>query len=279
MLNVRVVGPGRAGRSFAAALSRRGATVVGVLGRGDDCRDAARGVDVLVLATPDDVVAAVAAAVAPDPAAAVVHLSGSLGLDVLAPHPRRGSLHPLVPLPDAEVGCRRLLAGPAFAIDGDPVAEALARLLGGHPRHVAPDDRAAYHAAACMAANHLVGLMGQVDRVAAGIGLSVADFVGLARAALEDVARLGPATALTGPAARGDEATLARHRAVLAPEERLAYDAGVALVRRLAAGAPVATGIHPAPLPSGDPAMCPCPDQPVGVAVGAGRATEAPACA
>lgn len=274
MLNVRVVGPGRAGRSLAAALRRRGAAVVGVLGRGDDCRDAARGVDVLVLATPDDVVATVAAAVAPSDGAVVMHLSGSLGLDVLAPHPRRASLHPLVPLPDPGTGCRRLLSGPAFAVDGDPAAEAVVRLLGGRPRRVAPDDRAAYHAAACMAANHLVGLLGQVDRVASGIGLSVTDFVDLARAALDDVARLGPAAALTGPAARGDEATLARHRAVLAPDERPAYDAGVALARRLAVGRPTPSGAGQAAAAAADHPV------PAGAAatVGAGSGTEARAC-
>lgn len=220
---------------MAAALASRGVSVLGVLGRHDDLRPAAQGVDALVIAVPDDAVATVSGAVAPDDGAVVLHLSGSLGLDVLAPHPRRASLHPLVPMPDADTGCRRLLAGPAFAVDGDPLAGDLARLLGGRARRVAPDDRAAYHAAACMAANHLVALLGQVERVAAGVGLSVDDFVDLARASLDDVARLGPTAALTGPAARGDEATLARHRAALAPSERPAYDAGVDLARRLAA--------------------------------------------
>ncbi len=56
----------------------------------------------------------------------------------------------------------------------------------------------------------------------------------LSRAAVDDVARLGPAAALTGPAARGDWATLERHRRALAPEERPGYNAGVALANRLA---------------------------------------------
>ena len=47
------------------------------------------------------------------------------------------------------------------------------------------------------------------------------------------MATLGPARALTGPAARGDEATLERHRAALDPSERTAYDAMVDLARRL----------------------------------------------
>ena len=97
----------------------------------------------------------------------VVHLSGSLGLDVLAPHPRRAALHPLVPLPDPEVGAGRLAAGVTFAVAGDPVAGRDGRALGGRPVAVADADRAAYHAAACIAANHVVALLGQVERVAA----------------------------------------------------------------------------------------------------------------
>lgn len=233
-VRVRVIGPGRAGSSLAAALAVRGAEVVDVLGRRDDQRHAADGVDVLVVATPDDHVAEVAAAVEPRPDTVVVHLSGSLGLDVLAPHPRRGSLHPLVPLPDPTVGRDRLLAGPPCAVDGDPLVGAVARLLGARVRAVPADRRTAYHAAACIAANHIVALFGQVERVAAAAGLPVGDFVALARAALDDVERLGPAAALTGPAARGDRATVARHRTVLDPADRVAYDACVALARRLA---------------------------------------------
>lgn len=238
MFNVRVIGPGRAGSAMAAALAQRGVAVVGVLGRGDDPRAAADGVDALIIATPDDAVAGVARAVEPREGTVVLHLSGSLGLDVLVPHPRRASLHPLVPMPDPETGRCRLLAGPVCAVDGDPLAGVLVELLGGRARRVAPDDRAAYHAAACMAANHLVALLGQVERVAAGVGLSVGDFVDLARASLEDVARVGPAAALTGPAARGDDATVARHRAALAPAEVPAYDACADLARRLATTVP-----------------------------------------
>ena len=88
-----------------------------------------------------------------------------------------------------------------------------------------------------------MAVLGQVERVAAAAGLGVDAFLPLAATALQDVADLGPAAALTGPAARGDEATLARHRAALAPEEVPGYDAGVALVRRLVqtGGSPVAT--------------------------------------
>ena len=108
MHSIRIIGPGRAGTSLAAALSARGWEFAGFRGRHDDLSGAARGVDVLVIATPDDAIAEVAAAVAPVEGTTVVHLSGSLGLDALAPHPVRAAVHPLVPLPNGEVGAARL---------------------------------------------------------------------------------------------------------------------------------------------------------------------------
>lgn len=234
MKSVRFIGPGRAGLSLARALSDAGYHVLDIYGRDDDQRDAAVGVDVLVIATPDDEVAAVAAGIRPDRRCVVLHLAASLGLDVLGPHARRASLHPLVPLPNPSVGARRLAGGISFAVAGDPVATELALALGGRPFSVDDADRAAYHAAACVAANHVVALLGQVERIAGSVGLDVEVFLDLTRAAIDDVARLGPAAALTGPAARGDWATLERHRRALPDDERGGYNAGVALANRLA---------------------------------------------
>ncbi|HVX23065.1 MAG TPA: DUF2520 domain-containing protein [Acidimicrobiales bacterium] len=247
MPTVRFVGPGRAGRSLSAALAAAGWRVVGFVGRHDDVSTAADGVDVLVLATPDDAVAAVAAAVRPRPDTVVLHLSGSLGLDVLAPHRRRAALHPLVPLPNPHDGARRLAAGATFAVAGDPVARRMAEALGGRVVEVADADRAAYHAAAAIAANHVVALLGQVERVAATAGLPLDAFLDLTRAAVDDVARLGPRRALTGPAARGDWATLARHLDALPPEERAGYNAGVGLALQLAIDGPTPADLAAAP--------------------------------
>jgi predicted short-subunit dehydrogenase-like oxidoreductase (DUF2520 family) len=237
MLNFRIVGPGRAGTSLAAALGRRGWDFAGFLGRQDDLTEAARGVDVLVLATPDDVIAEVAAAVAPRPGTTVVHLSGSLGLEALAPHPLRAAVHPLVPLPNGEVGAARLASGVTFAVAGAPVAQTMVEALGGRVVEVSDGDRAAYHAAACIAANHVVALLGQVERVAASVGLDLDSFLPLTRAAVDDVATLGAASALTGPARRGDWATLSRHLDALPEGERPGYQAGAALATKLAGAA------------------------------------------
>jgi predicted short-subunit dehydrogenase-like oxidoreductase (DUF2520 family) len=238
MHSIRIIGPGRAGTSLAAALSARGWAFCGFAGRGDDLSGAADGVDVLVIATPDDAIAEVAAAVEPVAGTTVAHLSGSLGLDALTPHPLRAALHPLVPLPNGEVGAARLCSGVTFAVAGAPAAREIAEGLGGRVVEVADGDRAAYHAAACIAANHVVALLGQVERVAATVGLDLESFLPLARAAVEDVAALGAGAALTGPARRGDWATLSRHLDALPEGERAGYQAGAALATRLAQATP-----------------------------------------
>jgi len=252
--SLRVIGPGRAGLSLARALSSVGYPLVDVLGHDDSLAHAAHGVDVLVIATPDDAVATVADEVAPSEHCVVVHLAASLGLDVLGSHVRRASLHPLVPLPNAEIGSARLLGGIGFAVAGDPAARRMALAMGGRPFTVADADRPAYHAAACIAANHVVALLGQVERIAASAGLELDAFLALTRAAVDDVAELGPQAALTGPAARGDWRTLERHHQALAPDERPGYHAGAALAHRLAAqpgrpnsAAPRPEGAVPAP--------------------------------
>jgi predicted short-subunit dehydrogenase-like oxidoreductase (DUF2520 family) len=213
-------------------LAAAGWRVEAPLGRTDALAAAATGVDLLVIATPDAAVAEVAAAVDPVEGTVVAHLAGSLGLDVLGRHPRRASIHPVVALPDPEVGAERL-RGAWFALAGDPFVRLVVDALGGKWFTVADDDRAAYHAAACIASNHLVALLGQAERVGAAAGVPRDAFVDLVRATVENVATLGPARALTGPAARGDVDTLDRHRAAIDPSELAAYDAMVDLARRL----------------------------------------------
>jgi len=229
---VRVIGGGRAGSSFAAALGSAGWRVPRLLGRDDDVADAAAGVDLVLVATPDAAIADTAAAIAPG-VAVIAHVAGSLGLDVLASHDRTAAVHPLVSLPNAEVGAERLRDGAWFAIAGDPIAAAVVADLGGHSFEVADADRAAYHAAACIASNHLVALLGQVERVAATAGVPLEAYLDLVRGTVDNVATLGPAAALTGPAARGATATIERHLAALDPSERPAYEALVQAARRL----------------------------------------------
>ena len=237
---LRVIGPGRAGGAFAVALARVGWEVAEPVRRGEDPQLAAHGVDLVLVATPDAVVADVAARIDPVPTTVVAHCAGSLGLDVLS-QPRMAAVHPLVALPSAELGAERLAGGAWFAVAGDPLVQRLVADLSGRWFTVSDADRVVYHAAAAVASNHLVALMGQVERIASGIGVPLEAYLDLVRATIDNVGALGAAPALTGPVSRGDWETVARHLAELDPSEHDAYRAMAAAARRLVDG----TGLPP----------------------------------
>lgn len=238
---VAIIGTGRAGGSLAGALRASGWDVRGPWGRDDpaEVRTAAHDVDLVLLAVPDAAVADVAVLIQPVAETVVAHLAGSLRLDVLTTHPRRGSLHPLVSMPDAAVGATRLAGGAWFALaasDGaaQTLLQGLVEDLGGRPIEVADEDRARYHAAACIASNHLVALLGQVERVAASAGVPLEAFADLATRSLANVTELGPTRALTGPVERGDAETVQAHLAALPAEEVATYLALAREAQRLA---------------------------------------------
>ncbi len=218
-MNIAVVGAGRAGTSFSLALRGVGHHVQ--LLHHDGLADLAAP-DLILLCVPDDALATVAAQIVPSDDWVIAHVAGSRTLDVLAPHYRVGSLHPLMALPDAEDGARRLL-GATYCVAGDDMLRTVAESLEGRIISLADSQRTVYHAAAVVASNHLVALMGQVQTLAESIGLTLDDFIPLASQSLRDVATLGPDVALTGPASRGDMATIDAHLAAIPEEERATY--------------------------------------------------------
>ena len=233
MPSVRIVGLGRAGGSFRRALSAAGWEVDG-LGRDANVTNAAADVDLVLICTPDAAVAHVAAAIEPG-GAVVAHVAGSLTTEVLRPHGVVGSVHPLMSLPNARIGAERLRDGCWFATAGSaPIIAEVVEALGGRRFDVPDEDRAIYHAAACVASNHLVALMGQVERLARSISVPPEAYWNLASSSLAGVEALGAADALTGPAARGDDATIERHLAHLPGDELASYQAMVQEARRLA---------------------------------------------
>ncbi len=232
MRRIRIVGAGRAGGSFALALGDVGWQPELLL-HGVPLARSAEAVEAVLLCVPDGVVAEVASEIEPDDGCVVLHCAGSLTLDVLGTHPRRASVHPLVSLPSPPIGSARL-RGAWFGVAGDPLAGELVADLGGRSVEVPDRHRAEYHAAAVIASNHLVALMGQVQRVAASAGVPLDAYLQLAAGSLANVGELGPAAALTGPVARGDWGTVAAHLAALGPDERATYEAMAREAARLA---------------------------------------------
>jgi predicted short-subunit dehydrogenase-like oxidoreductase (DUF2520 family) len=253
-----LIGPGRAGATVALALVARGYVATAVAGRAPDapsttataaCLDAkpvlvskaGRRAAIVIIATPDAAIEATATTVAPslERDALVVHLAGSLGLGVfgpllaLRPDVRVGALHPLQSMPSVSMGLDRL-PGSWAAIAGDPQVGELAEALELRTFVVPDEQRARYHAMAVVASNHLVALLGQVERLAAAAGVPFEAFAPLAEASLANVFGLGARAALTGPVARGDLATVADHLRELPPSERDAYRALAREAARLA---------------------------------------------
>jgi predicted short-subunit dehydrogenase-like oxidoreductase (DUF2520 family) len=220
-----VVGAGRLGRAVVATLRAVSIAVSGPHGRGY----AGAGDAAVLLCVPDDAIPAAAAAIAPGPL--LGHCSGASTLSVLGQ--RRGfSVHPLMTI----TGAWAAVAGSDAAALA--TARALAAALGLRPVPVADEDRAAYHAAAAVAANFLVTVESAAAELLSTTGLDRSVLLPLARAALENWGRDG-GSALTGPVARGDRRTVALHRATIAdrtPELVPLFDALVGATERLAAG-------------------------------------------
>lgn len=229
-----VVGAGRAGRSMAAALDAAGAPAPGLHGRERPFPPALGRADVVLVATPDAAVSGVLrdlAAAPLAPGAVVLQLSGARAPDAADDALRAagaavGTFHPLVPLADPALGAERL-RGAWVGVGGDTAAvaagEALAARLGARPLRVpdAAEARARYHAAAVFASNFPVVLAAEAERLFAAAGVERGAAQGavrhlLAAAAANVAVAPDAARALTGPVARGDVTTVARHLAALA---------------------------------------------------------------
>jgi predicted short-subunit dehydrogenase-like oxidoreductase (DUF2520 family) len=231
--SVGILGRGRLGTALCAALREAGYRVGEPAGRGE-----VPGGDAILLCVPDAEIPAAAATVA-GAAAYVGHTSGATPLAALEPAGARAfGLHPLqtVTAGGAELrGCGAAVAG--STPDALALARALAGGLGMTPFEVRDDQRAAYHAAASIASNYLVTLEWAAQELASRAGVD-APFGPLVRTTAANVEALGPRAALTGPIARGDEATVAAQRnavTVHAPELLPLFDALAERTRALAA--------------------------------------------
>ena len=181
----------------------------------------------LVLITvPDDAISEVASALARAGAftegAAVIHCSGALTSEALAPARGCGcnvaSMHPLQTFPSVESAIQGLAGAVCFCEgDGEAVQAAmqLAADIGTKAVQIDPAGKALYHAAAVMACNHMIAGIDAAAALAEAAGIDRQTYLDAAmpmiRAGIENVSTMGPAEALTGPVARGDAATIAKH--------------------------------------------------------------------
>lgn len=257
---VGIVGAGAVGLALGVALSRAGWPVGAVAsrdpGRRERFRDHVPGVrafaeatalvddvELVILAVPDDAIAPLASTLRLYAGQAIVHTSGLLGAEALAPAlsagTQAGAFHPLVAFADLERALAAL-SGATVAIEGDDdlaghLAE-MAEAIGGTPVRLPRGAKAAYHAAAVLAAGGVDALLDTIREVAATLGLDEAGalrvYLPLVEQTLANAVALGIDSALTGPATRGDAGTLAAHTAALAAAAPDALPVYRALVTR-----------------------------------------------
>lgn len=229
--SVLVVGDGRMGRAITQALRVAGLDVQGPAGRGERSANA----EVVLLAVPDAAIGGAAALIAPG--RLVGHFSGATTLAPLAPH-EAFSIHPLMSVTGQGTDFNGVPAAIAASTERAlAVATDLARTLGLATFALQDEHRAAYHAAASIASNFLVTLEGVAEELAATAHVPRAALVPLVRATVDSWAASGARRALTGPIARGDEATVTRQRAAVAdrmPQHLALFDALTMATRDLA---------------------------------------------
>lgn len=269
-----IVGAGRVGRTLGKRLREQGWPIGAVvtrsavtsraairaIGAGEPNAGLAFGVlaaDVILLAVPDDALAAVAAALAKIGGSVwrgktVLHTSGALDSRVLAPLARlgaaTGSLHPMQTFGGKIIPNLR---GVTIAIEGAAkalrVARTIAKTLGGVPVVIAGRDKPIYHATAVLAAGSGFPLIEISVQMLVRIGFSrrraFQTLLPLTRQMLDNVERIGSRAAWTGPLSRGDYATIAKHMEALRrypPEVRQSYAALALLAGRVLAANPAA---------------------------------------
>lgn len=261
MKSLNLIGAGRVGKTLARlwhdsgryrvqdVLTRSGPSAdeaVRFIGAGravSDLNDV-QAADVWMLAVPDrqiaDIALALAQASGTQPIAVAFHCSGALAAAELAPLIALGwpvaSAHCLLSFANPESALQQFTGTPC-ALEGDPAAvaelEPAFTHIGAHCFPLKAQDKLLYHAGAVFSTNFLPVLQAVANQLWADSGVP-ADVaarlnVSLLKNAVDNILSLGPAGALTGPAARGDLALVQRQGEAVSAWDATAGQAYVAL--------------------------------------------------
>jgi len=241
MITINLIGGGRVGQTLGRLIAQSGhyrvqdvltrsaasaSAAVAFIGAGQPALHLRElhAADLWLIAVPDGQIAPVASAlalldVAQTPALAL-HCSGALSAAELNPLKNKGwhvaSAHCLLSFAQPATALAQF-AGTPCALEGDALAVAELRelftRLGAQCFDLAAADKLLYHAAAVFATNFLPVLQDLAEQLWQQSGMPPA-LAGHMRAtllnnAVNNIVRLGPQGALTGPAARGDAALVA----------------------------------------------------------------------
>lgn len=257
-----IIGPGRVGKAIGRLLHVAGGVrisevlvrtpelvnaTLAFIGAGSAVSHigAMQPASIFLLAVPDDQIEACATQLAASgcvrSGTIVFHCSGARTSAVLASVSVLGavlaSVHPIRSFADpAQVAAS--FTGTCCGVEGDPAALAtlipLFEAAGARMIAIDPSQKTLYHAAAVFASNYLVTLVDVAMQCYGQAGVApetaLQMIAPLLRESAENVLRLGPAAALTGPIARGDVATVACQQQALLQW----HPAHAALYRQLA---------------------------------------------
>jgi predicted short-subunit dehydrogenase-like oxidoreductase (DUF2520 family) len=213
--------------------------------------------DLILLGTPDDVLPTVARSLvrvggSKCKGKVILHTSATLDRTVLAPLARlgsnTGSLHPMQAFGGKVIP---KLSGVIFAIEGDQqarrTAQLIARSLGGITVTIESRDKPIYHAAAVLAAGGAYPLIEAGIQMLMRIGFTrrsaTQTLLPLVHQIIDNIERIGPRAAWTGPLSRGDYGIVAKHAEALRgyPREfRESYTALALLAARVLSKNPAA---------------------------------------
>lgn len=240
---VALIGPGKVGCAVSQRLQRAGYQITSVVSRDlsraqEACRfigaadnaatvelTAAATAEIILLAVPDDQLVCRADQLQTvtnlSSEQTLIHFSGLHRAEMMRTcdaGPQLLSIHPLLPFADRQLAAQALIACPC-AIEGDPASATLGNqlviALGGIPFLIDSDKKALYHAAACIASNFLVTLLGTARDLLISCGIAEQQIIPLllplVQASLDNVEKLGPEAGLTGPIVRGDVGTVQQH--------------------------------------------------------------------
>lgn len=239
---VGIIGAGVVGTAVGVILSRKGWEITGVYDKrpestlafasmtgarpGVSPQEVSHSADVLFITTSDSAIVEVVEEIARDKCfhqgQVVVHMSGALGSDVMQRAREFGaitlSVHPLQSFANTERALENL-PGSVFSIEGDEagyeVAREIVETLGGEFFFIDKKAKPLYHASACVVSNYLVTVVdfgvGLMEAVGIPRESALKALMPLIEGTVRNIAAIGIPAALTGPIARGDMSTVARH--------------------------------------------------------------------
>ncbi len=236
---VVIIGSGNLAEALAQAIAASGARLVQIFARNAErgraiaamcgtewCGDPERlaVADIYIVAVSDRAVGEVTECLPIPEGAVVAHTAGSVGMDVLAERYCRAVFYPMQTFTAGRrVDFREI---PIFLEIGDkglePMLEEFARRLSDRVIWSDSEQRRRIHLAAVFVCNFVNHLYAVGDSIATSAGLDFGVLKSLVRetaAKALDVEH--PAEVQTGPAARGDSATMERHAEMLGGDELL----------------------------------------------------------